>query len=170
MKAGDFPEGLKQRLGEGSVLFVAICVVMLGLGEARNLFVTWGAAPMEAMGWVAFVIWLLPLFLLWRPGHYDLPGLICGLGCLLWGVIDSSESLSHIGLAVALGGLLPFAIEKMAWLISGVGWMPAYAADFGVEGVLWVQAGTVLMGLVIYAWAALLKEEPAQVAERPIQA
>lgn len=161
MERGDSQPRQRRENKSGGVVAVALVFgsATVTALHARELFVTWGSSPMDALGWVAFLIWLLPLGLLWHPGDFDLAGLGCGFFCTFAGAIAGLHWLIYLGLAVTLAGLLPFAMEKMAWVISAVGWMPAYAESLGAEGLMWPRVGTVLIGLVVYAWAALLNEE-----------
>ena len=139
----------------------ALLIAVWGVAAGRDLFMGWLRTPLATPGWVAFLIWLLPVMMLWVPGRQDAGGLAAGVACLAAGGLLSAEMLIYLGLAATVAGLLPFSIAKLAWLVAAAGWMPGFAgvAGFGEPGgLIWARVGVVLMGVVVYAWATLLHE------------
>ena len=146
---------------EGGGFLVVVALLVFSFLQARDLFLGWGSTPMDALSWVAFAVWLLPVLFLWQPGHQDGGGLAAGLVCTLLGVFGFGQEWICLGLAATIAGLLPFSIGKFAWLVAAAGWMPALGAVAGggpPGALIWARAGIVLMGLVVYAWTMLLTE------------
>jgi hypothetical protein len=81
---------------------------------------------------VALLIWSIPVVLILMgrlspPEASPARPLLLGMGLLssLLGSLGSLNVLQHIGLAMALGALLPWSWCNLPWLIAAISWMPA---------------------------------------------
>lgn len=100
--------------------------------RCRDLFSAWFSAPFDALGWVAFAIWLLPLAFAAR--RHGLPrfgagghrGWFAGAGLALTFLGDAGDVNvgHHVGLALILIALAPRA-GRTLWACGAVAWLPA---------------------------------------------
>lgn len=112
----------RTRLAEATVL--AYC-----LWQARDLIPAWLKSPYDRLGWLALIIWLLPVLYQRRPlcryRSHSAP-LLLGLGLALSciGVVGSLNLLNHLGLATTLAGLAPASSRRFPWAVAAVSWIP----------------------------------------------
>ena len=114
-----------------SVVGMAVCLYCGW--QCADLLRAWGHAPLERFAWVALLIWCAPVAWMWpRGSEHDAEAQGCpallGLGlCLaLAGALGSLNVIQHVGLALAIGGLLPWSGKRVFWLASAVSWMPVF--------------------------------------------
>ena len=110
------------------------------LWHAQPLLHAWQKSPHDRLGWVAFIVWCLPILLrrsLHKPGQYIekslFPLLALALGLSFFGSIGSLNALKYTGLAFALAGLAPASPRHTLWFFTAVSWMPF----FGWMGSHW---------------------------------
>ena len=109
---------------------IAICVYCMW--QSINLLYAWTCSPYDRFGWVSFLIWCAPVFLFWtrqsKICHIS-PArpifLALGLFFAFHGLAGSIHVLQHIGLALAVAGLMPSVRLSLLWLFSSLSWMPA---------------------------------------------
>lgn len=109
-----------------------ICVVIFCLWMSRELLSSWFDSPYLYGGWIAFLIWLFPLVVYWflpsETKKSSTPALVgAGLAVTVIGLLGSLNTFIYIGLALALGGLLPFSFGWLPWWVTSALWMPATA-------------------------------------------
>ena len=113
--------------------FVRFAVVVYCGWQSRDLLGAWRSSPFERFGWVALVLWLVPL-IVEQARNAGSPGARAGSSGLSWtglgltslGTIGEVNALQYAGLACALAGILPWSWRKFPWLLSAVSWMPAF--------------------------------------------
>jgi len=101
--------------------------------NSLDLIVTWMHPSQARLGAVALIIWVTPVVFYWSLRNRfnektkDRP-ILLGLGLLLSfnGMLGSLNVLEHIGLACAIGALLPPFPMNLVWLASSLSWMPAF--------------------------------------------
>lgn len=100
--------------------------------QASDLPASWLHAPAARYAWIAFLIWLAPLVMVIMHcvKHQETKGyspvlLGLALAVSLAGTLGSLNVLKHIGLALAIAGMLPFRIDTIVWIITAVAWLPA---------------------------------------------
>lgn len=129
--------------------------------QARDL--DWMSTPAVRWGGLAFVLWCLPV--LWNQTlairseqvkGYTMPLLLLAVICSLVGSLGSLRVLTHVGLALALAGILPFSAAQLIWLATAVAWMPAFgwlARSLALGTIHLLQFGIVAVGTgVLLAW------------------
>lgn len=112
---------------------VGMLVLFFCAAHTFDLFDTWRSSPADAYAWVALMIWLSPLAMLrWIDKDHDLVGcearVLYGIAlCFsLAGQIGHVNTLEHIGLLLAMTGLLRWSWRSACWLAAGLSWMPAF--------------------------------------------
>ena len=120
--------------------FAEVSVFAYCLWHARPLLLAWQKSPHDRLGWVAFIIWCLPILLrrsIHPSGQYTekrlFPLLVLALALSFFGSIGSLNALKYTGLALAFAGLAPASPRHILWLFSAVCWMPV----FGWMGSHW---------------------------------
>lgn len=105
---------------------------------ARAIVPSWRWTPYDQFGWLAFVIWLVPVWwALRRPPSAAGGGLrysLAATGALLAGAASDINALHHVGLALAVAAFHPPA-GRWVWLVGAAAWMPAagfVGSRFGV--------------------------------------
>ncbi|MDP1835578.1 MAG: hypothetical protein Q8K75_06560 [Chlamydiales bacterium] len=101
--------------------------------QASDLPVSWLTAPAVKYAWIAFIIWCLPAF--WHIGYCILnekpkgsqPWLLgAAIVASLLGMLGSLNMLKHIGLALAIAGLIPFSLGVPIWVGTALAWLPGF--------------------------------------------
>lgn len=118
---------------KGFPSWLEIAIFAYCLIQARDLPTSWLTAPAVRYGWVAFLIWFLPVLLyvgltaLRSGDKRSTPLFLVGAILLsLIGVMGSLNILKHSGLALACAGLLPFSWPVLVWLPASIAWMPGF--------------------------------------------
>lgn len=146
--------------------FAAICLIGVAAAGSLELFRGWRHSSLDAFAWMAFLIWLLPVWFAPLPRNEYSPACLgAGAACVAGGLAAGMDPLIYFGLALGLASFAPGSSAKLPWLASAAAWMPffPFLGSGPVPGhPAWLRIGTVLMGVVLYAWAALLLLE-----ERP---
>lgn len=142
------------------------CAVLAYCGFAAA-DLRWAHTPAIRYGGIAFLIWLLPLFvqlgLSWwqqRPKGYSLPLLAAAVVITLLGQLGSLNAFSYLGLALALAGLLPLAWPMLIWVPAALSWMPAFGwlmRDFALTTIHLTSIALALLGTCVMFTPALLK-------------
>ncbi|MBN2297286.1 MAG: hypothetical protein JXM72_01760 [Deltaproteobacteria bacterium] len=112
---------------------IAIVICIYCIVNSLDLIVTWMHPSQSSLGAAALIIWVTPVILYWffrtssEEKTRDRPVLL-GLGLLLSfnGMVGSLNVLEHMGLACAIGALLPPYPMNIVWLASSLSWMPAF--------------------------------------------
>ena len=112
---------------------VAIAICVYCAFEASHLLHAWFNSPYDYFGWVAFGIWITPVFQYLfsnsgNNGRRPERPLLLGLGLFLsvQGMIGSFNVFQHMGLAFAVAGLMPPLRAHALWLGSAISWMPVF--------------------------------------------
>jgi hypothetical protein len=94
---------------------------------ASDLPHSWISTPAVRYEWVAFVIWASTClcYMVFMPKGSTPLFLGLAVVCSLVGSIGSLHILNHLGLALAIAGMLPFSGPQVVWLASFVSWTPA---------------------------------------------
>jgi len=110
-------------------LLVALAVTIYCGWSAREMVNSWWHTPFNRLGWLAFLIWLLPLIReTCRRRIEPLPVLLWGgLACSLVGTIGEQNSLCYVGVACALAALPQWSFAvRLLWLAASVSWMTIF--------------------------------------------
>ncbi len=111
-----------------TLLICAYCVLC-----SLDLVETWLSSSSIPVGAGAFVLWLSPVAVFWcsrmEGSPPEVPDRPILLGLALFfsfiGGVGSLRVLSHAGLALAVGSLMPASGAHLLWLSSSPAWMPA---------------------------------------------
>lgn len=115
-----------------SIIGIVICFYCAW--QSCELVQSWMRSPYDRFGWIAFLIWFTPVIFFWLrqkqlpdPPPQGRP-VYLGLGILsvFIGSIGSLHVLEHMGLAIAIVGLMPFSRLEPIWIFSALSWMPAF--------------------------------------------
>ena len=112
---------------------IAIAICIYCIMNSFDLVVTWMHPSQARLGAAALIIWVTPVILYWSlrtKFNEKLKGrpILLGLALLLSfnGMVGSLNVLEHVGLACAIGALLPPFPMNLVWLASSLSWMPAF--------------------------------------------
>lgn len=101
--------------------------------QSLDLLGAWRTSPFERFGWVALLLWLVPIFAGYasKAAMAGVPNsnpvlLWLGLGLSFVGTIGEANALHYAGLACALAGTLPWSWKQFPWLLSAIAWMPVF--------------------------------------------
>lgn len=110
-----------------SILICIYCIL-----NSFNLAETWMSSSRELAGPMALSLWASPVIFFWYmqqktpQGMKERPFLLgLALFCSFNGMLGSLRILGHIGLACALGALVPNLPVHLFWLAASLSWMPA---------------------------------------------
>lgn len=112
-------------------LLAPISLIVCSAGS-MDLLDAWGTSPADAYGWIALLAWLTPLLVLALVDRsrlaLDAPNLwlaAAALLCALVGFAARLNVLEHLGLLLAIAGLVSWRRRNIIWMLSGVAWTPA---------------------------------------------
>ncbi len=112
---------------------IEFAVLAYCLWQAADLPISWVAAPYARYAWIAFIIWCLPAFYymtrcILNDSTKESNLYLLGAAILasLLGSLGSLHILRHIGLALAIGGTLPFHALGLVWLAMAISWLPGF--------------------------------------------
>lgn len=104
-----------------------------------TLFKAWRHSPFDRFGWLAFLLWLVPLIIPFccgntprqipEPRESVLPP-TCALSWIaliiaVLAVIVDVNAMRYVALALALGAWMPRHWLTIVWLVLAIAWMPA---------------------------------------------
>jgi hypothetical protein len=150
---------LKNTLFSKNSIFLPVVINLYTFLNSVNLIETWQTSPLDRFGWLAFIIWLIPI-----PAYYiycliykskiriNIPYLAFGLFLSFASLVTDFEFLSHAGMAFTLAGCIPFYTQNIFWLISALLWMPF----FGQIGTRYFYDYILILRLVITLLITLL--------------
>ena len=137
---------------------VEVSVVFFAAFLSRDLINAWRHSPHDRLGWLALLVWLVPLALrladisgTGTPANFILMGaaIVCGL----LGDLAEVHFLDHVALALALGAWLKFSWRTLPWLLSAVAWMPVcgwWLAGFSAGTILTFRLALALAGATCF--------------------
>lgn len=118
---------------KGYPSWIELAVLGYCLIQARDLPSSWWTAPAVRWGWIAFIVWLLPVILYTatsiiqeRTKETTSIFFISAIVASLVGTMGSLNILKHGGLALAFAGMLPFSWPVLLWLPASIAWMPGF--------------------------------------------
>jgi hypothetical protein len=96
---------------------------------AQPLMGTWFSAPFDRLGWLAFLLWFSPVVasVVWsdRLSQARISWLTwAAVGIQVAAVLGNINTLSYLGLVLALGGILPWKSNHLLWMILSLSWQP----------------------------------------------
>jgi hypothetical protein len=96
---------------------------------AQPLMGTWCSAPFDRLGWLAFLLWFSPVVasVAWsdRLPQVRIAWLTwVAVGMQVAAVLANINALSYLGLALALGGILPPGKNHLFWMLLSFSWQP----------------------------------------------
>jgi len=134
---------------------VALAVTIYCAWSAHDLVGSWSHTPFNRLGWLAFLIWLLPLLReAGRRNIEPLPALLwIALACSLIGTIGEQNFICYFGFSLALAALphWPF-LSRLLWLAASVSWMTIFGYAMQRASV---SGGTVMMLRLLAAAGAV---------------
>lgn len=110
---------------------VAWLILAFATIQIRGLWVNWHHSPMDRLGWLALVLWLIPSFFVWpaRGGNpFDQLStrlLLAAALFLLVGVAVEIHAMAHIAFALAVAAVARPPRFAGLWLVGAISWMPA---------------------------------------------
>ncbi len=110
---------------------VAWFVLAFATVQIRGLWTDWQHSPLDRLGWLALVLWLVPAVVGWvahRGLTFDRLSTVllisAGLS-LLVGVVFELHVLAHLAFACATAAISRPSRFPWLWLIGAISWMPA---------------------------------------------
>ncbi|TXI37710.1 MAG: hypothetical protein E6Q59_07460 [Nitrosomonas sp.] len=112
---------------------IEFAVLAYCLWQASDLPISWLHAPLVRYAWIAFIIWCIPT--LWHmsrslldntPKGYSPYLLAAAITASLLGSLGSLHLLRHLGLAFAIGGIVPFHYSTLIWMATAIAWLPGF--------------------------------------------
>jgi hypothetical protein len=101
--------------------------------NASGLFEAWVPSKGMSIDAILFALWSFPVVSFWSRRRMlserfaDRPLMLgCALFLSFFGAAGSLRVLSHLGLALSLGALLPLMPFHPVWLMSSLSWMPVF--------------------------------------------
>lgn len=102
-----------------------ILILLYTAFNSLELLNAWANAPLDWLGWLPFVVWLLPLIIVGRKEAHSL---------FLWGAvifsllgnIASLNALRYLGFSSAIAAWVPFSWGTCVWWACSVAWMPSF--------------------------------------------
>ncbi len=97
--------------------------------RSSSLYTAWRDAPLERLSWLVLLLWMFPIFYGFRRHAVGSQSwaFVVSVGLTLAGTVGSLNVLCHVGLAVALSGLVRPSPAYWPWLITAVAWMPLFS-------------------------------------------
>lgn len=132
--------------------WIEIAVIAYCTWQASDLPTAWYGTPSMRWGWLAMLIWCLPILIYFiRRRPLGSNPLLLGMAILssFLGSIGSLHILQHLGLAFALAALLPLSWPMLIWVPSAASWMSAFgwfARFYPLAIVIVLQIGIALLG------------------------
>jgi hypothetical protein len=121
---------------------------------SRDLLNAWQHSPHDKFGWLALLIWLLPLgWRLWRKENLAASVWFLGAAIITGAVGELSEFhfLGHAALAFSLAAWLPLSPWLAVWLATALSWMPVLGWELGG-----FSGGAVLFSRLVLALAGVV--------------
>ena len=139
---------------------VEVSVVFFAAFLSRDLINAWQHSPHDRLGWLALLVWLVPLAL----RLVDISGtgtaanvylLGATIVCGLLGDLTEVHFLNQVALALALGAWVKFSWRTLPWLLSAVAWMPIcgwWLAGFSAGTILTLRLALAVAGVFSFWW------------------
>lgn len=102
-----------------------LTVLVYTFWNALELVNAWIYAPWDLFGWLPFLIWLIPVFII-KNKRQNSFFLWIALGLTLLGNLGSLNAFRYFGFSSAIAFFVPFSWVTIFWWVCSVGWMPAF--------------------------------------------
>jgi exosortase/archaeosortase family protein len=147
--------------------------------QCRAIVPSWRHAPFDRMGWLAFIVWLVPAVARRAPREraeaagwrLQVPALGAGaLALLAAGQLGDFNLLRQAGLAAALSAVAPVR-QRWLWLAGSLSWMSAFgwaASQVGASAVLVAGARVALAATIAAFELTRLNQAPLDRALTPL--
>lgn len=107
-----------------------LAVAACSAWQSAELVRAWRDAPFDQLGWLSFLVWVLPAVWALRhcPAREDQGLLLTALALVLVvaGLLLDLNALRYLALALALGAWVPASVPHAVWLLGAVAWMPLF--------------------------------------------
>ncbi|MES2706234.1 MAG: hypothetical protein V4726_06465 [Verrucomicrobiota bacterium] len=126
-----------------------IAAWLYAVWQSRDLSHAWMDSPYDKAGFLAFLIWCLPVLLkIWRESPMRMGWFAAGVLISLAGSIGELNFVKYAGLAVVTCGFLPPGRVSWVQLAGAVCWMPLLGWVISSGGVTAVNSLRVITALV----------------------
>lgn len=131
---------------------------LFSLIQSRDLLVVWRHSPLDRLGWVSLLIWLIPPFFVWQrggpTGFCKTSGgfLTAAILLLLAGGLFELHALNHLAVALSLTAIARPPGHLWPWLAGSLSWMPILtwvAKDLPSWGLLVMRLVVATTGAVL---------------------
>jgi hypothetical protein len=148
---------------------LTLAVLAYSAWQAQGLWTAWRHSPYDRLGWLSFVLWLLPaLWLLTRrpvlPTSERAPLALTALALALAlsGEVLDLNALAYAALAVAWAALMPVTAGLLVWIVGAVSWMPAlgWLAHTGLVPSVVSALRLALAAASVVLWLVLSRRSP----------
>lgn len=123
-----------------------LAVVAYCAWQSFDLLEAWRTNPREEYSWFVLCIWIVPVLAIQSrdkskryTGDETYSLYICAAIFTMLGQMGTFNALQHVGLLLAMAGLMRWSKRTAAWLATGVSWMPIYSwltIDFSPTAVV----------------------------------
>ena len=117
-------------------------VVALCAWQSSSLLTAWWHSPFDRLGWLSFIIWMLPAALRFA-GHSAIRSgsptiTVLALLFVIAGRIFDLHIMMQAALALSLSAFVAPSGRRMVWVLAAIAWMPLLgwlARDLPVNAV-----------------------------------
>jgi len=146
-----------------------IAISLYAAWNARDLLMAWLHSPYDRFGYIAFLLWMLPVGCVWFTrhifglavhGHVRAGALAIGLAVSFAGVILDVNAIKYLGLAITISGFLPLQPATYVWLACALGWMPAAGWALSSHAAVLVNCIRIVIGMIaLFSTPSFLRHE-----------
>lgn len=106
---------------------IAVATILYCAWYAKSMFTAWQTSPLDQYGWVVFALWLIPA-VRWSSALSKMQeiSLRVAIAITFLGTLAGANTIKWVGLAVAVGSLIPWSWRTMVWVFCAVSWMPTF--------------------------------------------
>ena len=133
---------------------VELAILAFAVWQSRELLNAWQHSPHDHFGWLALLVWLMPLAVrLMCGGKISASPFMLGAAIVsgTLGELTELHFFGHIALALVIAAWFKISWRSLLWLAAAVAWMPVFGwwlANFSGGVVLALRLALALAGTI----------------------